>query len=98
MTEVFFFQAENDVRYMGVTGVQACALPICPPQRQLVRDGLRELEFLDDLGRGLAAVDPRLAAAGHDPPRVRPVSAEIGRASCRERVQISVVAVSLKNT
>src|SRR3712207_8831587 len=26
---VFFFQAEEGVRDMGVTGVQTCALPIC---------------------------------------------------------------------
>src|SRR3712207_7321172 len=25
----FFFQAEDGIRYMGVTGVQTCALPIC---------------------------------------------------------------------
>src|SRR3712207_9140426 len=26
--EVFFFQAEDGIRYIGVTGVQTCALPI----------------------------------------------------------------------
>ena len=25
----FFFQAEGGIRYIGVTGVQTCALPIC---------------------------------------------------------------------
>src|SRR3712207_2384600 len=28
--EVFFFQAEDGIRDIGVTGVQTCALPICP--------------------------------------------------------------------
>src|SRR3712207_8659999 len=27
---VFFFQAEDGIRDIGVTGVQTCALPICP--------------------------------------------------------------------
>src|SRR5438445_10968883 len=34
----FFFQAEDGIRDIGVTGVQTCALPICPdlpPQRLL---------------------------------------------------------------
>src|SRR3712207_9218087 len=28
----FFLQAEDDIRDIGVTGVQTCALPIGPPQ------------------------------------------------------------------
>src|SRR3712207_7373316 len=28
---VFFFQAEDGIRDIGVTGVQTCALPICKP-------------------------------------------------------------------
>src|SRR3712207_9383315 len=27
---LFFFQAEDGIRDIGVTGVQTCALPICP--------------------------------------------------------------------
>src|SRR3712207_7923606 len=29
----FFFQAEDGIRDIGVTGVQTCALPICPRAR-----------------------------------------------------------------
>src|SRR5712672_3827761 len=29
----FFFQAEDGIRYKLVTGVQTCALPICPSAR-----------------------------------------------------------------
>src|SRR5438445_7758304 len=29
MLSVFFFQAEDGIRDIGVTGVQTCALPIC---------------------------------------------------------------------
>src|SRR3712207_8512346 len=30
MLDFFFFQAEDGIRDIGVTGVQTCALPICP--------------------------------------------------------------------
>src|SRR5579859_5756044 len=30
----FFFQAEDGIRDLTVTGVQTCALPICLPKRQ----------------------------------------------------------------
>src|SRR3712207_7675332 len=30
---MFFFQAEDGIRDIGVTGVQTCALPICEPPR-----------------------------------------------------------------
>src|ERR671918_1381165 len=30
MVTLFFFQAEDGIRYYKVTGVQTCALPICP--------------------------------------------------------------------
>src|SRR3712207_8461791 len=30
MTGYFFFQAEDGIRDIGVTGFQTCALPICP--------------------------------------------------------------------
>src|SRR5260221_10949406 len=30
LTSSFFFQEEDDIRYHCVTGVQTCALPICP--------------------------------------------------------------------
>src|SRR3712207_7457264 len=31
----FFFQAEDGIRDIGVTGVQTCALPICVPRHVL---------------------------------------------------------------
>src|SRR3712207_4536526 len=38
---VFFFQAEDGIRYIGVTGVQTCALPICAgPSGQQIADEL----------------------------------------------------------
>src|SRR3712207_7888309 len=34
----FFFQAEDGIRDIGVTGVQTCALPIYWPERVLVQE------------------------------------------------------------
>src|SRR3712207_9562412 len=94
MDLIFFFQAEDGIRGIGVTGVQTCALPIsglAPPSLVLASTVAFLLSELADLGvytplqrRGLI-----LAVAASS-------VVEIGRASCRERVQISVVAVSLK--
>src|SRR3712207_8862935 len=99
-----FFQAEDGIRDIGVTGVQTCALPIstcCSPRRRpatsrarwcsgamvLGRDGARDGRQADAL---IAARRRRNSA------RIRLCPCKIGRASCRERAQISVVAVSLK--
>src|SRR3712207_9546817 len=91
----FFFQAEDGIRDIGVTGVQTCALPILRENRN--QPHTRHA--------GAVAFAPGAALWGSDPggPSVLVASgegqaAEIGRASCRERVQISVVAVSLKKT
>src|SRR2546422_7907004 len=37
---VFFFQAEDGIRDVAVTGVQTCALPILHQAHGLVRDGI----------------------------------------------------------
>src|SRR5258707_11303339 len=37
----FFFQAEDGIRDIGVTGVQTCALPIYPLEQRLLNTGLR---------------------------------------------------------
>src|SRR3989449_7249598 len=100
---VFFFQAEDGIRDVAVTGVQTCALPIL-------------LEKRDRLVLGPSVkTAPRTPRWGRRSPkryawiwrsrrwcdcwtgrRWERRSVEIGRASWRERVEISVVAVSLK--
>src|SRR2546427_128052 len=35
----FFFQAEDGIRYLTVTGVQTCALPICSAVNPVLREG-----------------------------------------------------------
>src|SRR5689334_23970328 len=94
----FFFQAEDGIRDGTVTGVQTCALPIYAGVEitgrsraggetlTVTRDSSSEgitLRSLEDARAQLSNLYGVL------------VLAEIGRASCRERVYISVVAVSL---
>src|SRR2546429_3575753 len=45
LTRVFFFQAEDGIRYVAVTGVQTCALPI------FGRDQLPHLEVTRTVAR-----------------------------------------------
>ena len=50
----FFFQAEDSIRVRGVTGVQTCALPICPnhlpkvprPDARALRGGRTDREWV----------------------------------------------------
>src|SRR5437588_5242259 len=86
---VFFFQAEDGIRDHCVTGVQTCALPIW------ISGGLFSPGRRAD--RGAAARPgrhrphsgvPALADRDRDPWTARLwTQAEIGRASCRERVE-----------
>src|SRR5437868_15037766 len=71
---IFFFQAEDGIRFRNVTGVQTCALPILFGAS--VYPSVSSAAF-----EAPAVKNPTVAAA----PAVRP---EIGRASCRERVWI----------
>src|SRR5699024_11680559 len=83
----FFFQAEDGIRDRNVTGVQTCALPI------FVFEQLR-----GDVDRITAACFPQITDVVFQrvdgQPRLRAVVAvhadKIGRASCRERVEMSV--------
>src|SRR2546421_7897981 len=88
----FFFQAEDGIRDLIVTGVQTCALPIWPP-------GSPTAPSAPALAKGampgMAEAIATCGAAGAAPPapwdcpgrRMTPLEGrEIGRASCRERV------------
>src|SRR5205823_11131391 len=62
---VFFFQAEDGIRDKLVTGVQTCALPICPPSGRGAADRWRLAQppGRDDQRCRLAArADPQRAA------------------------------------
>src|SRR5688572_31819700 len=81
----FFFQAEDGIRDLTVTGVQTCALPICPfagaPRARLFPGALaREIEpgsaFLAHLRAARSDVPHLSIAGGGD--RVVPEGALLG--------------------
>src|SRR2546421_2760810 len=87
----FFFQAEDGIRDLIVTGVQTCALPISVSSRPIsqigklyLSAGVAELRPEDDGVSLFQRADEALYQA-KDGGKGR-VVAEIGRASCRERV------------
>src|SRR5256886_5783374 len=98
----FFFQAEDGIRDLTVTGVQTCALPISRPWRSTSYDDMDDPPSAQALEHGQQAgkrVTLQLAPGDQlvgdlaDRPRRRRVDErqeaaldEIGRASCRERV------------
>src|SRR5256885_3755129 len=85
----FFFQAEDGIRDYKVTGVQTCALPISPAPHRCDRQGLHAPPRARWPARKRASsVLPDRATARNAPPDPAPAGslAEIGRASCRERV------------
>src|SRR5207253_6960267 len=96
----FFFQAEDGIRDGHVTGVQTCALPIYgvaagPPPDRPHGEGRG-----DPLAERLHTLHPPreggdvVVASRPDRPRPTGGPRQIGRASCRERVESSVGAVS----
>src|SRR5436190_22999721 len=91
----FFFQAEDGIRDHCVTGVQTCALPIWLVLTTS-RDGVTwsDPRRIPTGGRGSTVTHllPGVSVRGAG----RRAHVEIGRASCRERVEITVVAVAPK--
>src|SRR5690349_23690354 len=106
----FFFQAEDGIRDLYVTGVQTCALPISDGRRTefwVAEEGSdriamrQELETENTPGmesvlslRTVEFLRVSLGLTGHTVTRP-PVGPQIGRASCRERVEISGAGVAL---
>src|SRR5438874_5883847 len=100
---VFFFQAEDGIRDLYVTGVHTCALPISERVEVVggvlvlvmeLADGSLAGRAAECRSRGLPGV-PREELLGYLLEAAEALdwmNAEIGRASCRERVWISVGA------
>src|SRR2546430_13248732 len=89
---LFFFQAEDGIRDLTVTGVQTCALPICycVAVEQLAR---ANASLWNVIGGSAGLCGTAIDIGGPDALRKRYLpdllsarKIEIGRASCRERV------------
>src|SRR5687768_17645192 len=91
---LFFFQAEDGIRDVAVTGVQTCALPILKYQRAGVGSTLTLWSFgssSTERTRKMCwpSARPEARYGFSHSPNASPSTAhsnEIGRASCRERV------------
>src|SRR5688572_31754816 len=87
----FYFQAEDGIRDLTVTGVQTCALPIstsCRPSHGAQRLGgslLEEAIALDVAPHLHPSPVERSAIRPEHPDGQSPAARQIGRASCRER-------------
>src|SRR5688572_33370127 len=88
----FFFQAEDGIRDLTVTGVQTCALPILAPSEGRAQ-GLEPSRTQPRRGRRRAryTLSHQLSPTS----QVR-AARQIGRASCREREEISVEGGALR--
>src|SRR5690606_40981429 len=92
----FFFQAEDGIRDFHVTGVQTCALPISP---RVLATPSKPPSARSRRANGWQTWRPSKACTSGR----RSIAAytgscrlEIGRASCRERVEDGGVGVGLK--
>src|SRR2546430_12275957 len=88
----FFFQAEDGIRDLTVTGVQTCALPISqrrdPRPEGRRSGGFANVSRFEQMDTDAAEVSDRSRAHGCIPLSLHltRIFDEIGRASCRERV------------
>src|SRR5206468_4922802 len=81
---LFFFQAEDGIRDLIVTGVQTCALPISSRCLLAAMKVGRVCQRCQKASRCSKRSSSGVAFTGN---------LEIGRASCRERVEISGAGV-----
>src|SRR5438270_13728137 len=88
---IFFFQAEDGIRDLTVTGVQTCALPIYRRRSQPARLP----ERLRSRARALAPERASVCVADRRPRPLQARQRQIGRASCRERVYMTAVTESI---
>src|SRR5205823_11244463 len=101
---IFFFQAEDGIRDKLVTGVQTCALPISADADEVafiailipMSKAQKQLKahFIGICGVAMSAVATALWKKGFKVIGSDAGFFQIGRASCRERVEMSEGAMS----
>src|SRR5256885_15933532 len=100
MVVFFFFQAEDGIRDYKVTGVQTCALPISATSATFnvstTTIPSAQTATVTATLNGVSKTATLSLSGGGGSATPLTGTSKIGRASCRERVEISVVAVSLK--
>src|SRR5207245_4662156 len=88
---VFFFQAEDGIRDATVTGVQTCALPISAEAKRLLAVVMASAVIIAPAL--IYGVPSNIDLFNHFRFAL-PFYDEIGRASCRERMEITVAVLS----
>src|SRR5690606_40070237 len=102
----FFFQAEDGIRYFHVTGVQTCALPISvagasPTKADVLSAMVTTMNRVNGVYERELSVSMVLIGNNDDVIYITSTdpfnnsNGEIGRASCRERHKMVVVAVTI---
>src|SRR5690625_6748070 len=92
----FFFQAEDGIRDGHVTGVQTCALPIYGAMEEIVVEELDVIVAGDEVDED-EVIHTEVAAVEEEAViDAEPAQEEIGRASCRERVESWEVAGAMQ--
>src|SRR5438445_9957522 len=89
----FFFQAEDGIRGIGVTGVQTCALPISPATLGLINLRVAGAQLPTDVRKQMWSAQWITSPEGpqrdqsvlHFRKFIELAQQQIGRASCRER-------------
>src|SRR2546430_8842303 len=95
----FFFQAEDGIRDLTVTGVQTCALPISPASNSPIGStalGDPPEQVGNDANSCMPVAVPWNIGSSSEPAGAVFQLREIGRAACRGRGEISVGAGSFK--
>src|SRR3712207_8441851 len=94
MSIIVFFQAEDGIRGIGVTGVQTCALPICLSCRQATQNLSADVHFNSSFSFSPGCADSRLrsevtrptawATSDCEPSQYRSEERRVGK-ECRSR-------------
>src|SRR5688572_33473789 len=98
----FFFQAEDGIRGLTVTGVQTCALPIVVDVDAFALQNAYEINYGLEPGQVVVLLNAGASAIninilqGDQSVFTRDIS-KIGRASCRERVRWRLPAGARNN-